>query len=145
MDIIKRTWSLFVKKLFCEKTNLFYDYCVGNADDCAVWHLPSPEAIKLQVPNPNGWGTGMEDSVLTAGSVIDALISMYKTGEAGDKIKAEADGLETEGNKADGYVEYGIGLNKDFINTPWSCYVQVTGKGGDRSGFDGSFGVKYNF
>ena len=64
---------------------------------------------------------------------------------AGDKIKAEVDGLETEGNKADGYVEYGIGLNKDFINTPWSCYVQVTGKGGDRSGFDGSFGVKYNF
>ena len=64
---------------------------------------------------------------------------------AGDKIKAEADGLDSEADKADGYVEYGIGLNKDFINTPWSCYVQVTGKGGDRSGFDGSFGVKYNF
>ena len=91
MDIIKNTWSLCVKKLFCEKTNLFYDYCVGDAEDCAVWHLPSPEAIKLQVPNPNGWGTGMEDSVLTAGSVIDALISMYKTGEDSDKIKAFAD------------------------------------------------------
>ena len=64
---------------------------------------------------------------------------------AGDKIKVEADGLDSEADKADGYVEYGIGLNKEFINTPWSCYVQVTGKGGDRSGFDGSFGVKYNF
>ena len=91
MNIIEKTWELFTKKLFCDKTNLFYDFCVGNTPDCATWHLPLPEMIKLQVPNPNGWGTGMEDSVLTAGSVMDAIVSMLKTGGDKDKLKKLAD------------------------------------------------------
>ncbi|MCR4662257.1 MAG: hypothetical protein K5622_00020 [Endomicrobiaceae bacterium] len=62
-----------------------------------------------------------------------------------DKAKVVADNMEFELDKIDGYVEYGAGVNKDFINTPWNCYVQVTGRSGGRTGFAGNLGVKYKF
>ena len=62
-----------------------------------------------------------------------------------DKAKVVADALEFELDKIDGYVEYGIGINKEFESTPWSCYGQITGRSGGRSGFSGNFGVKYRF
>ena len=63
----------------------------------------------------------------------------------GSKPKATVGNIELESDKIDGYVEYGIGVNKDFIGTVWSCYAQVTGRGGDRSGFSGNLGVRYKF
>ncbi|MBO7610881.1 MAG: hypothetical protein J6T23_01575 [Elusimicrobia bacterium] len=62
-----------------------------------------------------------------------------------DKAKVVADAMEFELDKVDGYVEYGIGVNKEFEFTPWSCYGQITGMSGGRSGFAGNFGVKYRF
>ena len=62
-----------------------------------------------------------------------------------DKSKVVADSLEFELDKIDGYVEYGIGVNKDFENTPWSCYGQVTGKSGGRNGVEFNLGVTYRF
>ena len=62
-----------------------------------------------------------------------------------DKTKVIADGQEFEIDKIDGYVEYGAGVNKDFINTPWSCYLQATGRSGGRNGFAGNIGIKYKF
>ena len=62
-----------------------------------------------------------------------------------EKAKVVADALEFELDKIDGYVEYGIGINKEFESAPWSCYGQVTGRSGGRSGFSGNFGVKSRF
>ena len=62
-----------------------------------------------------------------------------------DNAKVVADSLDFELDKVDGYVEYGIGVNKDFIATSWSCYGQITGRSGGRSGFAGNFGIKYRF
>ncbi len=63
----------------------------------------------------------------------------------GDKVKANVEGVEFEQQKIENYFEFGIGINKEFINTPWNCYLQVTGRSGDRSGFDSSLGIKYKF
>ncbi len=62
-----------------------------------------------------------------------------------DKAKVVVDGTEFETDKIDGYVEYGAGVNKDFINTPWSCYAQVTDRSGGINGFSGNLGIKYKF
>ena len=62
-----------------------------------------------------------------------------------DKTKVVVDGIEFETGKINGYVEYGAGVNKDFIGTVWSCYAQVTGKSGGRNGFAGNLGIKYKF
>ena len=61
------------------------------------------------------------------------------------KGKVVADGIEFEMDKIDGYLEYGAGVHKDFIDTPWNCYLQVTGKSGEINGVAGNLGVKYKF
>lgn len=63
----------------------------------------------------------------------------------GSKPTVKAEGVELELDSIDGYVEYGAGVNKDFIGTVWSCYAQVTGRSGGRNGFAGNLGIKYKF
>ena len=84
MHGISKAERFIADRFFCNDTGLIYDFLV---DDGNAWHhLPSPEDIKKQNPNPCGWGVGMEDSMLNAGSVMDALIArFYATGE--EKIK----------------------------------------------------------
>jgi outer membrane autotransporter protein len=61
------------------------------------------------------------------------------------KPKVKAGGQELELDSIDGFVEYGIGVNKEFIGSVWSCYGQITGRSGGRNGFGGNFGIKYKF
>ena len=58
-------------------------------------------------------------------------------------IKTEAGDIDLD--SIDGYVEFGAGVNKDFLNTAWSCYAQLSGRSGGRSGFAGNLGIKYKF
>ena len=58
-------------------------------------------------------------------------------------VKTEAGDLDLD--SIGGYVEFGAGVNKDFLNTAWSCYAQITGRAAGRSGFAGNLGVKYKF
>lgn len=90
MHGISKAERFIADRFFCNDTGLIYDFLV---DDGNAWHhLPSPEDIKKQNPNPCGWGVGMEDSMLNAGSVMDALIArFYATGE--EKIKKTADSI----------------------------------------------------
>ena len=62
-----------------------------------------------------------------------------------NKPKVKAGGEELELDSIDGFVEYGIGVNKEFIGSVWSCYGQVTGRSGGRNGFGGNLGIKYKF
>ena len=59
------------------------------------------------------------------------------------KVKTEAGEIELD--SITGYVEYGLGVNKEFIGSVWSCYGQVTGRSGGRNGFGGNLGIKYKF
>ncbi len=71
-DQMEQGWQFIWSRLFFPKTNLFYDYLTGQGDE-SLRHLPRPEEIEAQVPNPCGWGTGMEDCMLNSGSVLDVL------------------------------------------------------------------------
>ena len=79
MSKINEAWSFIENKLFYPKTNLFYECRVSDDEDALICHLPSPELIKKQIPNPAGWSTGMEDGPLTAGMVLDGLLARYET------------------------------------------------------------------
>ena len=80
---VSGAWRMAFERLWCEKTKLFYDFLSEDTPDGAISHLPTPEMIARQVPNPCGWGTGMEDSVLNGGVMLEALIALYqRTGEA---------------------------------------------------------------
>ena len=61
------------ERLFRKETNLFYDFVSSYDAASALDHLPYPDEIAHQVPNPCGWGTGMEDSMLNGGAMLDIL------------------------------------------------------------------------
>ena len=64
---------------------------------------------------------------------------------AGDKVTTKVEEVEFDGQKIGNYVEFGAGVDKSFKNSPWSLYIQLMGRSGDRTGFDGNFGMKYSF
>ena len=90
-------WEVVFRRFFCPETELFYDYVID--DQSNAWHhLPLPDDIKANVPNPCGWGTGMEDSALNGGSALDALVLAYeKTGDP--RIKTYTDAIRAVARK----------------------------------------------
>ena len=76
--------------LFCDKTNLFYDFRTSKEKDANICALPTPELIRAQVPNPCGYSTGMEDSSLNGGIMLDATIAAYEaTGDEKYALQAK--------------------------------------------------------
>lgn len=78
---ISNAWRFVFERLYCEKTKLLYDFLAEDTPDGAISHLPTPEMIARQVPNPCGWGSGMEDSAINGGLMIDALLTLYRRTE----------------------------------------------------------------
>lgn len=76
--------------LFCERTNLLYDY-LGSLGEDRFDFLPFPEEIEHDFPNPRGYATGMEDSALNGGIMIHAaLLRARLFPEAAEECRAFA-------------------------------------------------------
>ena len=75
---MKKAFDFCFGHLFCKKTNLFYDHLYDLSEEGATKFLPTIESIHKQQPNPNGWSTGMEDSVLCGSMMLDVVLNMYK-------------------------------------------------------------------
>lgn len=87
---MEEAWEYIWNNFFDKRTCLFYDYLVGDSEDAATWHLPSPELIEKLIPNPGGYGSGMEDSMLSAGTMMDTVVARYRvTGEPAMKTLAD--------------------------------------------------------
>ena len=63
-------------RLYCPETSLFYDSL--SADGTFTGALPTPEEIALDIPNPCGWGTGMEDAMMIGGIMLEAVIRRFQ-------------------------------------------------------------------
>lgn len=74
MENIKNACTFIFEKLFDERTNLIYD---GLYKSDELKFLPTAEEIALLVPNPCGWGTNMEDSVLNGACMLEAMMNAY--------------------------------------------------------------------
>ncbi|MBE5040913.1 hypothetical protein [Ructibacterium gallinarum] len=84
-------WKFVWENFFYEKTNLIYDFRIHTGKNGCIDDLPTPYEIRKSFPNPSGLGTGMEDSVLNGGSLLEAVIARYNvTGEAHLRNKFEA-------------------------------------------------------
>ena len=80
---MENAWDFIWNRLFDERTCMFYNHLVGDEADAATKYLPEPEMIRLGIPNPGGYGTGMEDCMLNAGLMMDAVVARYEA--AGDE------------------------------------------------------------
>ncbi len=77
MNGIEQAWNFVWNKLYDSRTSMFYNYLVGNGPEAATYHLPAPELIQKSIPNPNGYGISMEDCMLNAGMMLDAVLARY--------------------------------------------------------------------
>lgn len=96
MNKSDQAFEFMFDKMLCKRTGLFYDYRVKGLNDPLTDHLPGLELIEKSIPNPCGWGTGMEDCMITGGVTLDAIISKYKSEPSEDliiKAKTVFDGM----------------------------------------------------
>ena len=147
-DIDNITYSLGLKtgydfdlgKNFTLQPNIILMYiCLTSSDftnvqgnkieDDGISNILIQPGLRLDLSLTNGW---------TPYGLFDVAIN---TGETSTKIN----GNKVKSLEMDPYFEYGVGISKDFLNTPWSCYGQVSGKSGSRSGVGFNLGIKYAF
>ena len=77
-----KIWTFIWERLYDRRTGMFYNYLAGDEPDAATRYLPTPEQIGMLIPNPGGYGSGMEDCMLNAGLMMDAVIARHEaTGE----------------------------------------------------------------
>ncbi len=75
-------WKCSWDKFFCEKTSLFYDYLTSADLLERHVHLPKPEEIAADRPNRTSWNSGMEDSSINAGIMMEGVVNRFAvTGE----------------------------------------------------------------
>jgi hypothetical protein len=63
----EQAWSVSWTRYFRSETALFYDYVSSKDPAQSQAHLPTADEVNRQFPNLCGWGTGMEDSAISAG------------------------------------------------------------------------------
>lgn len=80
------SWQMF----FSPKTNLFYDFISSYEYGKQFSHLPTQEEATAFFPNTSGTGTGMEDSMIIAGIMFDAVLDRYSI-ERNSSLKKYAD------------------------------------------------------
>lgn len=86
---IQKAWSTALERFFCPDTCLFYEFVYD--DTSKAWNeLPTLENISDAYPNPCGWGTGMEDSVMNTSTALDTLVCAERLGRGSD-VKGLAD------------------------------------------------------
>ena len=107
-----------------------YETALTKVDSLSINNILFEPQVKAKLGLTNGWQPY-------------GLLGYAANLSSKPTVKTEAGDLDLD--SIDGYVEFGAGVNKDFLNTAWSCYAQLTGRSGGRSGFAGNFGVKYKF
>lgn len=118
----------FIKaKLFYEKTSLIYDHVISGRDH----EFPSPEEIARIFPNPCGYSTGMEDCMLSGGTMIDVCLTKYELDgdrSAADFAKKLAKGLLkcAFSAKTEGFLPRGVCPSDGISHYPDSSRDQYT-------------------
>lgn len=103
------SWGCFYKP----ETHLFYDYLTSYERGKELAHLPTADEVKRQFPNNCGYGTGMEDCMISAGLMLDMVVDRYAvTGEENmrDCAREILKGMQlcTLGHKYPGFVARGV-------------------------------------
>ena len=77
-------WRAAWDRFYDDRTHLFYDFVCSYAPEKRLAGLPTPEEIRQQNPNPNGWGTGMEDCAISGGLLLSMICDRFAaTGDTG--------------------------------------------------------------
>ncbi len=79
---VENAWNISWSAFYKPETHLFYDYLTSYEHGKGLAHLPAVDEVKRQFPNTCGYGTGMEDCMISAGVMLDMIVDRYAvTGE----------------------------------------------------------------
>src|SRR5690606_23891069 len=70
-------WKVSLERFYHPRTKLFYDFITSYEKGKWLSHLPTAEEISRQYPNEYGYGTGMEDCMISAGVMLDMIADQY--------------------------------------------------------------------
>ncbi len=130
-DKAEDAWNIAWTRYFRSETNLFYDYISSKDPAHSQDHLPKVEEVQQQFPNTCGWGTGMEDSAISAGVWMATICDRFDaTGD--EQMKACADQVWTgmallmKVSKSSGFVPRSVCLadgESHYINSSRDQYT----------------------
>ncbi|WP_197440637.1 hypothetical protein [Polystyrenella longa] len=84
-----QAWEVSWKRFYRDDTHLFYDYLISYEPGKELAHLPTKEEVQQQNPNECGYGTGMEDGMISGGVMLSMILDRAAvTGEEGLKERA---------------------------------------------------------
>ena len=76
-------WRAAWDRFYDDRTHLFCDYVCSYDPPKRLAGLPTPAEAAQQNPNPNGWGTGMEDCAISGGLMLSMICDRFAaTGDA---------------------------------------------------------------
>jgi hypothetical protein len=112
-ECMEEAWRVSWTRFYSPRTHLFYDYLVSYERGRELAHLPTADEVARQYPNPYGYGTGMEDCMISAGVMLDLLADRYAvTRDAALRERARAvfDGvrLSATAHGAPGFLARGV-------------------------------------
>ena len=76
-ECVKQAWEATWERFYLPRTHLFYDYLTSYEPRRGLAHLPSADEVARQVPNECGYGTGMEDCMISAGAMLSLIVDRY--------------------------------------------------------------------
>jgi len=74
---VEQAWKTTWERFYLPKTHLFYDYLTSYEPGKELAHLPTAEEAARQDPNECGYGTGMEDCMISAGAMLSLIVDRY--------------------------------------------------------------------
>jgi len=90
-ECVEQAWDVSWRRFYHPGTKLFYDYLSSYEPGRELAHLPTAAEVARQHPNPYGYGTGMEDCMISAGVMLQMIVDRYAvTGEEMLRERAES-------------------------------------------------------
>ena len=74
---IDQAWDVSWDRFYNKDTHQFYDYLTSYNKGDELAHLPTADEVSRQYPNVYGYGTGMEDCMISAGVMMCMIVDKY--------------------------------------------------------------------
>ena len=86
---LERAWEIVWGRFYLPTVQTFGDYLSSYEPGREQAHLPTPEEVRRQFPNPCGYSTGMEDGAILGGAMLSVLCDRFTvTQEEGLRARA---------------------------------------------------------
>ncbi len=85
----EHAWKITWERFYLPSTHLFYDYLTSYEPGRGLAHLPTADEVARQAPNECGYGTGMEDGMISAGVMLSLIVDRYAVAKQ-EALRAQA-------------------------------------------------------